>query len=32
MPPGRQNIPRVRAFVDFLHGKLKTASKRSTTG
>jgi DNA-binding transcriptional LysR family regulator len=32
MPPGRQNIPRVRAFVDFLDGKLKTAGKRSTTG
>jgi DNA-binding transcriptional LysR family regulator len=32
MPPGRQNIPRVRAFVDFLDGKLKTASKRSATG
>src|SRR6266851_1961046 len=30
MPPGRQNIPRVRAFVDFLDGKLKTASKRGT--
>jgi DNA-binding transcriptional LysR family regulator len=32
MPPGRQNVPRVRAFVDFLDGKLKTASKRSATG
>ncbi|QWG14260.1 LysR family transcriptional regulator [Bradyrhizobium sediminis] len=32
MPPGRQNIPRVRAFVDFLDGKLRTANQRSIRG
>jgi DNA-binding transcriptional LysR family regulator len=26
LPPGRQNIPRIRAFVEFLQGRLKASA------